>query len=204
MAFIPTVNCLRSAVEGLYSGQQWVNTLWFGLADSPSVVDIAAVNTALADWWDVSMQPITNAACSLTKITTTDQSSSTAPSGVLTLTPALAGTASGSSIATNVACVIGFKTIGRGRSARGRNYVTGQDVNALSGATAFTSTYTNALAAAYVAMHDALATLGYQHVVVSFQLDLVPRSAGFKQLVTGYSVDPLIDSQRRRLAGRGI
>lgn len=100
---------------------------------------------------------------------------------------------------------IKFGTAQIGRSYRGRMYwpclqapeVTAGVVN---------SAYASGLAVAMQAFFGQVgASAGVEHVIVSYQNDCIWRTVGLPVLVTSYTVtDYNVDSQRRRLIGRGI
>jgi hypothetical protein len=184
-------------------GQDVVNTLWFrkfpgGFSES----DLGDLNTDLIDWWDTNVSPSLSSNLSLVEVTSTDQSSSSAPS-VVTMT-AVPGGLTGEAGPGSNCITIKFTTNERGRSGRGRNYISGLrevDVNG--------NTYDAGRISELVAGYDLLRTApllsgaAVWNVVSHFTAGSA-RESGYAIPITGVSVaDNAIDSQRRRLTGRG-
>lgn len=90
-----------------------------------------------------------------------------------------------------------------GRSHRGRFYTLGMDKSQTAGNTAATA-YQGAMLTALTALNDALATEGWNWVIMSRRHNNADRETGLTTYVTSISlVDATLDSQRRRLPGRG-
>jgi len=205
MTFIPTVDTLRCALNFSVGTQLGVNTLWFKKSSSIVSADLAIVATDLVSWWDTYGDPCQCSSCTLNSIDVVDQNSSTSPSLSHPVSPAIAGTAAGTPAPLNVTCVASFRTANRGRSARGRFYLYGlseSDTN--NDGVTIGSGLQTALSVLFANLNSFVSGDGFSHVVVSKQLDGVARSAGYAQAVTSYIIDTNLDSQRRRLAGRGI
>jgi hypothetical protein len=147
------------------------------------------------------MAPLTTNQVSLVGVKATSLESDTAPAFERpTLIP---GDLAQAAEPNNVTLAIKFLTAGRGRSARGRNYIVGLHVDAVTN-----NEVSSAHAAQYVTAYDELRDTSVisvgTHVVVSRFLDGVERTEGIAQTVTGVTfTDFIVDSQRRRLPGRG-
>lgn len=203
MAFIPVENGVRVAIQGTMTGQTWVNTLGVLCPVQPSVADLTSIATQVKAWWVAQMKPLVTSTVFLTAVTATDLDSASAPT--VTIAASDSGTATGSAVANNTALVTSFRTAGRGRSSRGRNYVPGLSTTGASGTSA-SSTAAGLQAAAYALLNQYL-QLGIQefiHVVISYILNGSPRTSGLVQPVSSYITNVDFDSQRRRLAGRGV
>lgn len=126
--------------------------------------------------------------------------------GVGTYTPSGGPTAGGvpePSMPGNVTWCVQFRGDGRGRSRRGRNYVPGLPTSVIND-NQVTQSWATAVLNSYQALGSTLQTEGLQHVIVSRVADGVPRTTALLTPVTAYvGVDTTIDSQRRRLPGRG-
>lgn len=202
MAFIPTIKVARCALKYRLHSQDVVNTLWFrktGLGDIDST-DLANLNVELKDWSVINLLPHLSVDISLVSITSTSQDSLTAPSVEQAMSEQ--GAAVGASLPGNCCLTVKFNTQQRGRSGRGRNYVGGlreADVNG----NAVNNFFLNAVFTGYNALVSTPPP-GWEWVVVSHFLDKEPREFGFAQTVISASVvDANVDSQRRRLSGRG-
>jgi len=115
-----------------------------------------------------------------------------------------AGTSAVDPLPFNCAHCVSFRTANRGRSGRGRNYVMGLS-DSEAAASAIQTTRLNLDVNAYAALVGAgTFVAGLQFCVVSRYSGGAPRSVALIQPITSVlSVDATIDSQRRRLPGRG-
>ena len=95
------------------------------------------------------------------------------------------------------------KNTGRaGRSYRGRVYHVGLTEIQVQD-NRITPTATAAINTAYSTLITRYTAINCEWVVASTQNNNVPRVVGVATPIVGVSVDPVIDSQRRRLPGRG-
>lgn len=204
MAFIPAVNTALCEMVCLWSDQIVENTVYFEKAAAWSEDDLLAVARDMLDWWSAAVAPYTNVNVTLQEIKLTDLTSDTAPSVTALPTTPIPGEVTGDPLPNNCTLSIAFKTAGRGRSSRGRNYVLGLSEANVNGNVVDATTVTM-IRNAYVAMESAASvTVPVAHVVVSRFHNHAPRTTALIQHVTSYAiVDPFIDSQRRRLPGRG-
>lgn len=202
MAFIPTPNAARVALRFSLFNQDVVNTLWFrkdiGIQDPALAMSGLAV--AVANWWEDNLQNDFPSELTLEDVTATSQVSSTAPS--VTEGVSLSGTLVGTPAPGNVCITIKFNTAQRGRSGRGRNYLSALSEGDITG-----NQLSQVRADAFVSAYNQLIVVppdGWEWVVVSHYLNLVERTEGFAQTILSASiVDLNLDSQRRRLTGRG-
>lgn len=204
MAFIPALNTAKVVLEQLFGSQTMANILYFTLAGGWDEASLTALAEAARDWWIDNMQAHINAGSALTAVTATDVESETGPSVTVAVSPAEAGALTGAAIPTNCAIVVTFRTAGRGRSSRGRNYIGGLDADQLASNTDMNVPSLGNFTTAYEALSDVEVATGATHVVVSYYHEKAPRATGLVQPVTAVTADTHLDSQRRRLAGRGI
>ncbi len=204
MAFIPTPNVALVEMVHLCSGETCVNTLSFENTTGWDVAKLGLLASSMKTWWDDNVKSRVHGNCSLQLIRATSQATQVSPGIEYTTGLPITGTgtaSSGDSLPNNVTAAISFLTLMRGRSYRGRNYVIGLRTQDISG-NEITSTARAAWEAAYEEINtDAYA--GSIHVVVSKQVSGVARAEGVATTITGYRMDLSIDSQRRRLQGRG-
>jgi hypothetical protein len=122
---------------------------------------------------------------------------------------AVAGTRAGSIGALPSSCALAIKKVtgNLGRSGRGRWYWPLGDTNAISGSndTVFGAYVTAILAALSGFQTDIETVLPYATVgIVSYRTGGAQRSVGLYQRISGWAnTDATVDSQRRRLTGRG-
>jgi hypothetical protein len=190
-------------------GQQVENTLWFEKGTTPAVPDMTTLANALLDWWRVSYAPLVSVGLQLREVVVTSQDSSTAPQ--VTLVPPIVslGLKNDEIMPNNVTLVVSFRTDLRGRSFRGRNYVTGLTVSSLTG-NLIVASDVDAWIGAYNEINTVLGDTVYTWVVCSRFSGVdaaghpIPRAAGVTTPITAVTiVDNVADSQRRRLPGRG-
>lgn len=187
------------------AGQQCENRTFFLRDGTISPTNLAELAEALSDWWVANLEAITGTHVTLREVYAVDLTTETSPTATHTETPAPAGDYTGTPLPNNVTLAVSFRTPGRGRSSRGRWYVVGLTETSLSSTLGQTVnvTYAAGVLDAFVAL-DAALPIGWTHVVCSFYTEGAPRSAGVAIPITNYLLTDLtIDSQRRRLPGRG-
>lgn len=204
MAFIPTPNAVRVSIEFTFGLSTVVLTLAFKFPTAPSVADMQELAESLNGWRATYLNPLLHTSAVCTRIKCVDQSSSNAPTYELVPISEQAGTRSGTPLPNNVACVASWLTGNRGRSYRGRMYLFGMVQTDELTTTSFTTSYLTTAAAAAAALGTAATAAGFTHVILSTRANGAPRTTGVATPVTTTRVENLIDSQRRRLAGRGI
>ncbi len=201
-AYIPVPDTALVQVFYTLFNQRCENTLYFQRFGGWNASDIANLATsAYTNWSTKALLHLSN---QLTFVGSkaTDLSSQTGPTA--THTASTTGGQALPSAPSNVAFCIKFSTQGRGRSSQGRIYLPGIPsgyitADAIDGNDAFLIEGD---------INDAVAGIATEfdatHVVVSRYHNHAPRPVGITFPVTdiGYT-DVYIDSQRRRLVGRG-
>jgi hypothetical protein len=203
MPFIPAARTVQAELRFTWDSQNVENTLYFQYADEPTTGQMFTLAGALLEWWQDNIKPLVAAAVELREIHCTLLSSATAPAVTFPIGAGEVGGQTSPSLPNNVSLAVSFRTAGRGRSSRGRNYVLGLTegqvtANQLDVATA--ANYSNA--------YGALIGLATENdcvwSVVSRFTNNNPRSQALVQpIVSVLVVDRTVDSQRRRLPGRG-
>lgn len=210
MAFVPVANTVLVETRMLLDNQQVENTftIRFETAPNPSVLDILA--TDFRDWWISDYADLVSDELELREVVVTDLTTQTGPQFSLAAPIGTTGTITGSVLSNNVSLCVSFRTANRGRSFRGRNYIAGVPAasvvqnNAVAG-------YVSNVVAAYEKLLPGGGALSSGTWVVASRFSGVdsagkpiPRAAGVTTPITGVVVvDSTIDSQRRRLPGRG-
>lgn len=204
MAFIPVPDTAEVEVIMELYGQRVENTLYFFKAGGHEAEDLVALGSSIIDWWIERYAAFATSDVQLLEVIVTDLSSDTAPSIAVPAPASTFGEAEPPSAPGNVTFTITFRTAERGRSARGRNYVVGIGESQITG-NDVGATYRNLVSLAY----NDLLSPGVQPdgeiwSVVSRQQDNIPLSVGVHRTITSTGfADSAIDSQRRRLRGRG-
>lgn len=203
MAYVPVPNTAQVNVRGVLDGQTVENTLYFTRSagwDGQALTDLAG---AVASWWQVRMLPSLHQAYSLVEVVAVDLATQSGPSVTFAPNPPPTGGAAGDVLPNNVALCVSFRTGQRGRSYRGRNYITAIPEAAVTGNT-FAQSFVTQIVDAYGFLPGAVASLNADWVVVSRFANGAPRTTGLATVIqVVVVVDPTVDSQRRRLPGRG-
>jgi hypothetical protein len=204
MPFVPVADTVLAEIRMELYGQRIENTLGFRLLGGSGTAEATALANDLTIWWaELYSVPLSNE-LSLREVTITDLASESGYSVSVTApTPAPTGDVNAPGLPGNVAACISFRTVSRGRSFRGRNYVPGIAEASVSGNT-LDATVRAGILAAYNGLAAAVVSDDWEHVVISRFTDGAPRVAGVATPVTSYVfADNFVDSQRRRLTGRG-
>lgn len=204
MQFVPAVNVLMAEVRQLLHDQQIENVLYFRYGTQPTLQQSASLGQALVDWWANDLAANLSSDLVLREIYLTDLTSQTSFTNTVTPVPLPQGAVSGGGLPGNVAYCVKLRTAGRGRSARGRNYVAGLPEEDVTGNT-FASARANGVVASYDALVQGLAAEGNPLLVVISRITGgQPRTTALIQPVTSANAtDLFVDSQRRRLTTRG-
>lgn len=203
MAFIPVENVAQFDIRYALDSQQVENTIYCErLAgwDATALLDAATIiRVNLVDVITALMTPL----IVWRSILCTDLTAFDGTQVEYFGTGEVPGTSTGSHMPNNVAWVVKFITETRGRSFRGRNYIpglTGESIedNLMSTESADT------IVTAYQDTFDDLDAAAYIPVVVSRYHLNAPRVAGVATPISSVTyTDLVVDSQRRRLPGRG-
>lgn len=205
MPFVENPNVAMVEFRQSWDDQKVENTLYFDRGTAPTSGQIAELAATLATWWETHMSPLQSNTVSLNEVVVTSLASETAPQLVYTFSLPAIGAQTAPSLPNNVSWAVKFNTVGRGRSSRGRNFFVGLveshvDQNEVS------ATHAAAIVDAYQELFTVLGDMTdpWTWVVYSRYTAGNERATGLAQAVTSVSpTDLIIDSQRRRLPGRG-
>lgn len=210
MAFIPVPNTAQIRLEGRQDNQQTINDLYFFQDGGFTELELANLTGNVFSWWNTSVLAVLNEDFNSLRASARDLTSATGLA-FETATGAGPGSVVGEFAPNNVAAVVSFRTGLAGRSFRGRNYIPGISNNAVGGNT-IDGTWRDAIIAAYSLLLPGGTVLpaGFIWVVVSRYSGVdgdgkpIPRLAGIVTTITAVVfTDNIVDSQRRRLPGRG-
>lgn len=203
MPFIPVPFGVRSSLIYLADSQTIVNTLTFRHPTVvPSITEITALNAALKTWYDASFKVNLPARTALVAINTISLESATGP-GLFSGYPADPGTAGPNSDPYNVTWCASLRTALRGRNYRGRFYVPGLEPTIVTIPNLITAAAAAAIQAALGQLMTPANVAGFTWVVASRFLNKLPRAVGVANQINSIVGDLTLDSQRRRLPGRG-
>lgn len=203
MATIPVPNVAQ--LEAIYSmnGQVVENVFHYQMPAPTTANDLTLFAVAWIAEWVTNIKPYINVEVSLTQVKVTDLTTNISPTITTSSTLPQAGTQTGALMPNNVSCVFTKRTNLRGRSQRGRVYWPGFGEPAC-----INNVITPALVTAIIAGLDNLRAVStglgvWEMVVVSRYTGGQPRVSGIFTPITNFTSDGVVDSQRRRLPGRG-
>jgi len=200
MPFVPASNVLQVEVRGTLNGIPVEITQYHSFSGSMVLSDVED----LFDWYETVWLPAYLDPLSIeykvTELYGTDLTTVSAPTYSRVFSPQLEGGVAAAGLPGNVAACISFRTIGRGRSARGRNYVPGILESDVTG-NAMDVGLVNALVAAFeLLLGGGTYPAGWEWIVLSRFLAGVARSSGLEQTILDVlSTSLTVESQRGRL-----
>ena len=199
--FVPFPTTVMVEMFYTQDGQKIENTLYFDLGTEPTASNMAVLASEVSSWWEANVKANVSNTVTLRAIKVTSLASETSPAFELSVN--VPGTGTSPAMPNNVSGVIKFLTAGRGRSSRGRNYIVGLMDEAVLNNTIHTTTIANYITA-YNKLRDSTIITSGTWVVASRMLNKEWRTTGLAQEITGVAfTDDKVDSQRRRLPGRG-
>jgi hypothetical protein len=214
MPFVPVTDTVAIDVIYDWDGQIVENTLYYKMA-SPSDAAIAAQVDVVTAYIRDTIMPLLTQLISLVRVVGTlldavDAFTVTNTTDLPQAGSILTGTAK--SFPGNVTMAVSFRTAAAGRSGRGRNYVPGL-VDLRDGNSLLDDVYAGEVVDAWAGLRTLGSEDGWSQVVVSRFSGFTivdgkkvptPRVAGVTHVVTSTILtDRTLDSQRRRLPGRG-
>lgn len=167
---------------------------------------LLSLGSQMRDWENTIAKNQRSVQIALTRITVTDQTTAGATGVDMPVAPAINGTVPGVMAPGNVTWCIKKTTGLRGRSFRGRTYWIGMPTTFYTSAL-MDPTKAGLIVAALNAIGTSISTVnGGQLVIVSRRTGgaVRPGNAVVTPVVNFASTDLILDSQRRRLPGRGI
>lgn len=204
MPFVPVPNTAAAELVYAQQGQVAENTLYFRNDGGWTPELLVTLASSLIDWWTAFMATNVSNQTELIKVTARDLTASDGATAEVAPSTPLLGTQTGDPLPANCAYCVTFITGVAGRSFRGRNYVTGL-VDAQANASIIQPAARTAIINAYQELQAAVEgdIPGAVWAVVSRFAEGAARSEGLATTITGVVGDIIMDSQRRRLPGRG-
>lgn len=212
MPFIPVPSVAQVNVNQRLHGERVQNTLYgvnFG-GITPENLELLAGE--IITWVAESLYPALSQDISLAEVQCRDLSVADGAIFVGVPTVSVEGGQVSPALPGNAAACVSFRTGLAGRSRRGRNYVAGLPEFRVSG-NIISDPFVTDLQNAYnvlLAPTGPFVASGFAWVVVSRYSGVdpvtgepIPRAFGQPTVINAVQVDNLVDSQRRRLAGRG-
>jgi hypothetical protein len=187
----------------LWDLQEVENTIWVEFAATPDGAALAAMAAIIGGWYRTNVLPNLSSAVQLVECAATDMTTNVGATGTWVAPSGSVGGLVSPSLPNNVAMCVSFRTAGRGRSNRGRNFVPGLAEDGVS-ANTILAARAALITTAYNSLIGTIADNAGTWVIASRVSEGVPRLIGQTSPVTAALVTDLyVDSQRRRLPGRG-
>lgn len=202
MAFVEFENTALVELVMTQHGEIVENTLYFRGSSPWDNIELEALCEEVYNWWAGAMAPLISDTVTLTEVRGRDMSTQFGVVGYFVPTALNVGEVTSPALPNNVTVSIGFKSQFAGRRARGRNYFVGLTEGQVTGNAVIAGSMSNILAA-YFALNGEVTANSAAHVIASRAAPTGTPPQGDTYYVINYTSDGLVDSQRRRLAGRG-
>jgi len=210
MPFVPVPNTLMVETVFEQGGQIVENTSYWERPDGWSLEVVQGFIGAVRTLIQEELMPLLSTTIQLVRLVGTLLDAADALSYTLTVSPPFGGSAAGTALPNGSSYTISFLTAGRGRSNRGRNYIAGIPVTGTVDNNHVDPDFRTGL----LSFYESLRALGVPSstfmVVVSRFSGVdgdgkpIPREVGVTSTITSFATfDDVLDSQRRRLPGRG-
>jgi len=204
MAFIPIPNVVQLNLEHKLFDQDVVNTTYWLNASPWTVTDMIDLVSANISMWTTEIMPLLSQDLTFENVKSRDLTVQIGLSYEAAVNPIVAGGIATAGLPGNVALCVKKTTGYSGPNARGRIYLAGMGEGFVIGNEVTSSFLANILAALADWQSGVESLLsGVTHVHVSRYLNGVPRTVGAYWNVLTFTGDTILDSQRRRLTGRG-
>lgn len=201
--FVPAQYVCKVDMCFTQGGQKVMNVFnYLHLGGAPTEVSMTVLAGLMKTWWDTYMKAQVPNNVSLRLIRVTDLTEQHAPGIEYSLGLPIVGTnATTHQLPNSTTFAIKWGTGYRGRSFRGRTYHVGLYADVCSDANTLGAAYIATMTTAYSQLID----LDENHtfVVVSRKQAGVWLTSADCTPITALTIDATIDSQRRRLPGRG-
>lgn len=203
MPFQPVPDTAKVAVVATYLVSDVVNTFHFKRSGSWGASELEDLVGAVAAAWVASVMPSLSANMALRRIESRGLRSDGDVAVEFVFSPVVSGGRGGDSLPGSIAFAVTHLTGLAGRSYRGRTFFGGLAEADVSG-DLLDAGRADALRNGLESVRQQASAQGWTMVVVSRTNNRTPRAQGLTIPVTGFRWrDRIVDSQRRRLTGRG-
>jgi hypothetical protein len=203
MAFVPFEDTIK--LEGVFSwgGQICENVHYFKVDATPDVALCEELAAEYIQWWNQWMMSVVSTGAALTKVKCTIMEAENSPGIEYSTGLPSVGADASPSMPNNVTIAVRWVTALRGRSYRGRTYHIGLTENSVVHNGLLPAALTQLLNG-YTELIGLTTSVGPAALCVASRVSNgVERTAGLMTPVDSVVIDGTIDSQRRRLPGRG-
>jgi len=201
--FIPFNNTIKLEPVFIWQDQRVQNVHYYIVDETPNVDTARALALSYIDWFDTTAKESVSNTASLVLVKATIMETETSPGVEVSTGLPIVGTRAANPLPNNVTLAVKWTTGLRGRSYRGRTYIIGLTEGDVDGNTVPAASIT-----AYMAIYGELLALDTDvgpgvMGIASRVSNGTPRTVGVITPVTDLEINPVVDSQRRRLPGRG-
>lgn len=204
MPFVGNDNVAQVNVSMLWDSQGVENTLYFFSTTPITEARLYSLAAGVGLLWQTNMMPLMSSQVILNEVNAIQLVPVPAPTAAWSPSTLIVGGDNGAAMPNNVTTTITFRTGLSGRSYRGRNYWIGITEPNVVNNTVNNGLILNILAAYALMIGPGEVDSDWTWSVYSRYVNNAPRETGLSQDVTSVgSFDNTVDSQRRRLPGRG-
>jgi len=203
MPYIPVPGVIQVEMIQNWAGQVIENVHHFIVEPAVTIPLMNDLASGMVTSWNTGMKPSMPLNLSLTSVRCTDLTTQTGPVINYGVGLPSVGVYGQPSLPNNCAAVITKRTDSRGRSYRGRSFLPGLTEAQVTDNTISSTLITTFLTYFQNIRQPTYSGTQFAMVVVSRYSDNLPRAVGVATLVTGFTADQVVDSQRKRLPGRG-
>jgi hypothetical protein len=203
MAFIPVQNCIQLYARFLQQNQTCYNVFHFYATDPADLAVHALIATTYKNWFFNEMRVNVSTELTLNALYTRNLADEFAGGIVFTTDLPTSGLDVRQAMPMNVTVAISWRTALIGKSYRGRTYHLGLTAGQVTDSS-LNGPVLVSLQNAYTALVQDFIIVAHRMVVASRYQNKAPRpGGGIVTNIETVSIDSTLDSQRRRLPGRG-
>jgi hypothetical protein len=205
MAFVPAPGIVEVQFRQLLDGQRTMNRIHVDMLGTPVASDILQLIGDCAQWWVDNVAPLVAATCILREVYGKSLETEPGPEATFSAGLPQAGASGSPGLPNNVSLAMSLRSNQTGRSARGRWFWQGFTEDGVVGSLV-NSGHVSSIDAALTALKGTIDADGWVWVIVSYNTAGAPRVGGpvYFPVLDVLAVDTVVDSQRRRLPGRGM
>lgn len=207
MPFQPVPDTAQFRMQFTLNTEQCENVFHCKSEDAWDSTKLNLVAGTFGNWWISEMRGLAHTGLTLRRVIGTDISVEGGDSVEWNEGLPVAGTGgSGAGLPNNCTLAVKWGTGHAGRGFRGRTFHMGLSSGQLSAPNTVDSTVLNNIREGYDALRTALdnVVLNCEFSVVSRYYNGAIRMPALATPITGVSIENILDSQRRRLPGRGV
>lgn len=204
MPFVPAPNIVEVQFRYTYAGERCMNRIHVNVGDTPTAANCNELVIECGDWWLANVPPLVASTLALREVYAKSLETAIAPESTRTAGLPASGTKVGDPLPNSTSLALSLRSAMSGRSARGRWFWLGFTEDQVDG-NIVTNGAIVSLDAALTNLKSIIDGLSYVWVIVSYITNGAPRVGGpvYIDVATIAVVDSVVDSQRRRLPGRG-